>query len=651
MAWHNGNVNFRNRRALGMLGILLLAVLIWSLHSSFYFSVQNAGSIVRDLRGRDEQRRMEAQDALSRLGTNAVPVLWRYYTTQDPVWPARLNRWIPFIRIRVSRADTREIGYEGLRALGSSAFPVSSNLVQEVVRSSRRDGRSVHLLFCIGSSAVPDIIASIRSAPPLARVDLLYALASYRGGAAVATPLVTKMLSDPDGAVRQAAAVALGQIRSDALVVVPELARGLRDPNREVRQAVLQSLAAYGTNSVSVIPDLLRLASITGLDDPERGDIAAALISTRDANTARPEVLALLESRNLTNRIWAITNLTEVPIPFAEIGRLVARFINDPDANLSVTSASELGQAAREASYPTPFVDAGLGATLPEARLAFLKTAWRPDHGILPHTIRAMGDGDARVRAAAAESLIGMTPPALAAQHALGRLLDDPDYHVRRVAYHALHNTDSDSFPAPIDWQSGMEGEKRFIAVAKLHLFGPQSVTDTNLLAAARTNLFPSFARSLALASSRSNPPDIPSLKSLVASPDLRASSEATASLLRLSRDNTDARQALVEALAFGETVGPGAHLALATFTPRNQAVLLDLVARAGPRVRREALGWLLPERLEDRDRALSVLMKASRDLDLPVASMAKTLLDKMGTDGKAARTPEAPQAQKPASR
>lgn len=632
-------MNPRNRRALWVLGVALTVHLLWQWDSSRYSHPSNVRQVVLDMRSPDESRRMEARNALTAMGTNAVPHLWRLYTTTNaPSWGTRIARWMGMHNPRRREPETKErrIGFEGLRALGPEAVSISSNLVAELQQDARHSVQASILLTSIGPRALPAIAPVLSTGSPQTKEQLLYVISYYGPSASSAVVDVVAAVHGPDEKVRQAAAATLARIQGLPFLSVPALTTLLSDTNSETRQVAMHALTVFGPKASAGLSQVRQLASTAPLDSPERPVAAGLLLAMKERSLARAEVLQLLESGNPTNRIWALTNLTEVLLTWPEIGRLAIRFLSDLDPAVQAHSGLELGQATREAGYPEAFINAGLGAASAETRLVFLKAAWKPDAAILPMTIRALGDSDARVCQAAALSLTGLDCSTKAAQPALAALLNHADRSVRRDSYHALHNSDYKLFPMLVPWPLDTPAERTINALVRLHVLGSSAVTHTNQLPADAGRLSQQFAPLMGALTTAGLINLIPSLKTMLSSQTALGPLDAADTLVELVASHPEARNAVIELLRSPATPPHSVHglrMALGFKAASAMPVWLELAERAEPGLRREALLHIAGSSAAPADRSIPLLLKATRDADMRVRELATNLLRRYPAD------------------
>jgi|GEM_PF-2519540 len=629
----------RNRRALWLLGIALVVHWFWQWQMSSYSRPANVHRVVRDLLSPQEEVRMEAKNALAEMGTNAVPHLWRLYTvTNAPSLKSQLAGWLGMhtTRRRPPESTERRLGYEGLKALGPEAVAISSNLVVELQQDAQRVGHATSLLMSIGPGALPAITPALTTGTPQTKEQLLYVINHYGPAASPAVVDVVAIVHGTDAKLRQIAAATLARIQGLPFLSVPALTTLLSDTNSETRQVALHALSAYGQKASPVLDQVRQLVSTAPLDSSERLAAVGLLLTMNERSLARAEVLHLLESANPTNRLWALTNLTEVQLAWPEIGHLASRFLSDPDPSVREHSALELGQVVRQTGYPETFIAAGLAAAPAEVRLAFLKTAWKADAALLPMTIRALGDTDARVCRAAALSLTGLDFSTKPAQPALAALLDHADRSVRRDAYHALHNSDHRLFPMLVPWPLDTPTERTINALVRLHVLGSSAVADTNHIADAAGRLSQQFAPLLGALTRSGRLNLIPSLKVMLSEPTGLGPPDAADKLAELAVSHPEARAAVLELLRSSATPAnsiQGLRMALGFKAAVTMSVWMELAERAEPNLRREALLHIAGASGVRVEQAIPLLLKAASDSDVRVRELATGLLRRFPAD------------------
>jgi HEAT repeat protein len=138
--------------------------------------------------------------------------------------------------------------------------------------------RAVGAMGSCGPEAVPDLLLLLRHHDLLFRHAAAYALGTIHPVAVDAAPALTEALSDPDRAVRQAAADALCEIGNAAPNVVPvaSLIKALQDPDEDVRLSAALALGEAGPLGQEAIPAL-----VAALEDPAADVRSAATEALR----------------------------------------------------------------------------------------------------------------------------------------------------------------------------------------------------------------------------------------------------------------------------------------------------------------------------------------------------------------------------------
>lgn len=187
------------------------------------------------------QAQMQAQAAVSHIGTNAIPTLLRMLEAQDSSLKLRfyvLIERLPHVHIRFARAD---------------------DLVWEAQRGFQLLGRPAAV-------AVPDLINIYQRNSSIGTRQAITAIFSNMGPAAKeATPLLLHEVGNPDAEVRNFVINALRKIRPEPGAVVPVLINALQDSSGANRTDACYALAIYGTNANAAVGPLVEL-----LNDPFR---------------------------------------------------------------------------------------------------------------------------------------------------------------------------------------------------------------------------------------------------------------------------------------------------------------------------------------------------------------------------------------------
>jgi len=185
---------------------------------------------------------MKADDALRRIGTNAIPTLLKMIRAKDP--PPAMLKLLQFaqskrlIRSRYRSAFLRNEEAEyAFQALGTNA-----------------------------AAAVPGLIKIYQErVSPSSQRCAAQALGSIHRAATAAIPVLLKDFTHTNGDLRFYAVSAVMDIGGDPNVVVPALKSRLKDPKVEVRWNAAGALGRFGGKARSAVPELLE-----ALNDPAK---------------------------------------------------------------------------------------------------------------------------------------------------------------------------------------------------------------------------------------------------------------------------------------------------------------------------------------------------------------------------------------------
>jgi HEAT repeat protein len=241
----------------------------------------------------------EAEVAIRRIGTNALPYLIRSLTLETPGWKRELQaigaQGRLFSQEWFSEADHKAgfalKGFEVLGPTASPAIPRLNRLLGDRYSPAVHQ-RVVMALVHIGKAGIPALVAMLgdRSRPDRRQAALaLGRLASeFRTNAGPAVPILVSCMQDKDVELAAQAAITLGELGLDPQISVPALVRGLEHADFKVRIASLECLGVFGRDAQIAVPALSRAFS-----DPEP---FVREVATNAMRRVAPEVLA-------TNRV------------------------------------------------------------------------------------------------------------------------------------------------------------------------------------------------------------------------------------------------------------------------------------------------------------------------------------------------------------
>lgn len=190
----------------------------------------------------DQLKRRKADEAITRMGTNAIPTLLRILRAGDSDFKIKLSEWAQkqhFIKIkRILASDLNNDGAAGFGILG----PAASNAVPALIEIYEQN---------ISEASQSSTLAALGGIGPAAEK---------------ATPLLVQATNHPSMTVRANAAWALGQIHPEAGVAVPVLIQFLHDSDPGVRVHAASAFWSFGADAKQAVPALVEL-----LNDQDKG--------------------------------------------------------------------------------------------------------------------------------------------------------------------------------------------------------------------------------------------------------------------------------------------------------------------------------------------------------------------------------------------
>jgi HEAT repeat protein len=300
---------------------------------------------------------------------------------------------------------------EAARALGDfgadagSAIPA---LVKALEDEEEPFARAVSdTLARIGPQALPALRKAATTDHPRVRAGAFRALGRLGAAAREEAALLRKGLKDRDPTVRAEAAVALWRIEGKTDEGMPILLQDLQNKDLAERWPVARALGILG--SAAKTPD---------------PDVTAALVGVLKEGDARLRVHAV-------KALWEMNRQVRLTIP------LLQPTLRDPDELVRLTALEVLGDMGSEPPVLGLLREAFKDKALP-VLVAATEAAARIGSEAVPLLIEALRHENPRVRAAAAEALGRIDPPAKAASKALLEAARDRDERVRGPAIRAL---------------------------------------------------------------------------------------------------------------------------------------------------------------------------------------------------------------------
>ncbi len=215
---------------------------------------------------RNPEVKKQAEDAISQIGTNALPFLLAELEVHDKGLKLKLVHWaevLHFDKFRDLNADyiRRNRAANAMAALGSLATPAMPELVRRL--SSKLDV-NFEYAFClghIGTNALVPLTTALTNVSNNVRQKAAYGLGWMRTNGQPAIPNLLISLQDSDPRVRGYSARSLGMIRCKPDVVIPALIASLSDTNSSARSDAALALGDFGPAATAAIPDLIKVMS------------------------------------------------------------------------------------------------------------------------------------------------------------------------------------------------------------------------------------------------------------------------------------------------------------------------------------------------------------------------------------------------------
>jgi HEAT repeat protein len=213
---------------------------------------------LKDLRSGRSETQARAEEAITNIGTNALPMLLRELRAQDPlgwqVWYRILSR-----KAFTVAADRIVSADRALRILGPKAEGALPALLETAGDPRCGDHRPRAALVAIGPAAVKPMISALTNSNARIRSCAALVLTGLGPSAREAAPALLRSLGDPDGRVRAHAAGALSRIGAEPEVAVSALIERLSDSDLYVRLCATMALGEFGERAGLAVPALRRL--------------------------------------------------------------------------------------------------------------------------------------------------------------------------------------------------------------------------------------------------------------------------------------------------------------------------------------------------------------------------------------------------------
>lgn len=236
----------------GGIFIVAVAFIAFGPHEPTYEG-KPLGVWLADLQNPTRSVQIAAREAITRMGTNALPALIDMMRAED----SRLKRAFmdlaekqTLVKFRFSRAGTRRQqaaqGFQVLRKLAEPAIPALIDLLGK----DQNAADAIRSLRSIGLAAAPPLTERLDSGNGLVRSNSAIALCGFPLAGKTVVPALIKASTHSDPDTRSAALIALGHISRGLLgdergLIEPALTGAVRDTNSEVRDSAARALDRY----------------------------------------------------------------------------------------------------------------------------------------------------------------------------------------------------------------------------------------------------------------------------------------------------------------------------------------------------------------------------------------------------------------------
>jgi hypothetical protein len=241
----------------------------------------------------EPERYRRASEAISALGTNAIPHLLKWIRYEPPVWKSKslvvMNKVF-----RLDLSDSRAArATSTMEAIGALAFHAKEAIPPLAVMANDTHApatasRAIIALYRLGTAHVSANIALMTNHSEEIRVQGVMNLWGCGGGNNMdsAIPVLVRCLQDTNEDVVMLAGAALTQAATRDLVVTA-LIPSLQDRRPIVRIRAARILGSLNRKARSAVADLLRLLKDS---DPE-----VRLVATNELRNIDPEALRKIQ--------------------------------------------------------------------------------------------------------------------------------------------------------------------------------------------------------------------------------------------------------------------------------------------------------------------------------------------------------------------
>ncbi len=255
----------RARRCIGLVFILVVLATLFFLAvrpRQPAYGGRTLDAWLRDLqKDRPWAEREAAEEAISQIGTNAVPHLLQLLRRSDPAFKRDVLKWVQaqtkLDTSSLSTAESSSAAVEAFRVLGPRARPWLPDL--EPLVSTNDPLVCLMAAWAIANTrcdeAGPILARALSNSVPGVRLSAAWFAGRLGVHGRAVVPGLLGMLTNADPALRRSAALSLGQIALEPKTVVPALRCALADTDGTVVKAAGSALARFGKQRTETLPE------------------------------------------------------------------------------------------------------------------------------------------------------------------------------------------------------------------------------------------------------------------------------------------------------------------------------------------------------------------------------------------------------------
>ena len=256
----------------------------------------------------DAEKRAAADEAVTQIGTNALPFLLNWIRYERPAWRTRAARALsrmpdPLQRLTwpwvISRSETLAgssgSGFQTLGTNAVGAIPELTRLMRNT-NATQTARRAIQALTCIGTNSLPSLLSAAEDSRLPVRYYAVYVLGyqmpTTNAGLneAVGSMLLRCLSATNDPDTVQMAAYGIGLRQYAPEVSVPALLACLANAgtNSSLREGAVVGLGRYGAPAAAALPALTNALSDASADVRSAASNAIQQITSAALTNAQP---------------------------------------------------------------------------------------------------------------------------------------------------------------------------------------------------------------------------------------------------------------------------------------------------------------------------------------------------------------------------